>query len=199
MLSVCVRVAVLAGLPSWPHWDHLVIWRSPRAMRSAADDVRAEARVPLRRASRFLLRRNPGFEMVSAPAVYLQGCPFSGSSLSRGTCWAAGILAGGSPASPIFGRERTSRHPRWWRWLRPSLADSREPELVIATANDGLLAFNGRSFSPDSASQRSMPGPSPRSYRSLPGIFWLEPRSAEYWSMTENRSPSFILRSMRST
>jgi ligand-binding sensor domain-containing protein len=26
------------------------------------------------------------------------------------------------------------------------LADSREPELIIATANDGLLAFNGRAF-----------------------------------------------------
>ena len=73
--SVWVRVAVLTGLALAAALGTLVIWRSLRAMRSAAADVRAETEF------RFVARalpapRNPGFEVVSAPAVYLQGARF---------------------------------------------------------------------------------------------------------------------------
>jgi ligand-binding sensor domain-containing protein len=141
---VSVRVAVLTGLTLAIALGTLVIWRSLRAMRSAAADVRAESEF------RFVARalpapRNPGFEVVSAPAVYLQGarfqdhlylaCPAGLQEYTREGALLHQYSVGNElPASSLVG-------------LAPAvLADSREPELVIATANDGVLAFDGRTF-----------------------------------------------------
>jgi ligand-binding sensor domain-containing protein len=141
---VSVRVAVLTGLAVAVALGMMVIWRSLRAMRSAAEEVRAEHEF------RFVVRPlspqlNPGFEVVSAPAVFVQAAHFQDHLYLAGP---AGLLeyapdgsvlhqyaAGGElPGSPVVA-------------LAPAvLAESREPELVIATASAGLLAFNGRSF-----------------------------------------------------
>jgi len=141
---VPVRVAVATGLAFVVVMGALVIWRASRAMRSAAEDVRAEnefrfVQRPLTQAP------NAGFEAVSSPEVFLQAAPFQNRLYIAGP---AGLLEydlGGSlvhqysvggelPGSPLIA-------------LAPAvLADSREPELIIATASDGLLAFNGRVF-----------------------------------------------------
>jgi hypothetical protein len=113
-------------------------------MRSAAEDVRAEHEF------RFAVRPlapalNTGFESVSSPAVFLQAARFQGHLYMAGPAGLQVYTPDGSlihqyavggelPGSPLVA-------------LAPAvLADSREPELIIATANDGLLAFNGRAF-----------------------------------------------------
>ncbi len=121
-----------------------VIWRASRALGSAAADFHAANEI------RFTIRplipaANPDFEVISAPAVYFQATRFEDHLYIAGP---AGLLeydASGAllhqyavgrelPGSPLIA-------------LAPAvLADSREPELVLATANDGLLAFNGRTF-----------------------------------------------------
>src|SRR5205814_1639820 len=88
---------------------------------------------------------NPGFEQVSSPQVFVQAARFQDHLFLAGP---AGMLeyspegsllhqyAAGAelPASPLVALARAV------------LADSGEPELVVATAEHGLLAFNGRSF-----------------------------------------------------
>ncbi len=141
---VSVRAAVVVGLTAAVVLGTLVIWRSSRAMRSAAEDVRAEHEF------RFAVRplapaRNTGFEAVSSPAVFLQAARFQDHLYMAGPAGLQEYTPDGSllhkyavggelPGSPLVA-------------LAPAvLADSREPELLVATTNDGLLAFNGRAF-----------------------------------------------------
>jgi len=139
-----VRAAVVIGVTMGLALGTLVIWRSSRAMRSASEDVRAEHEF------RFAVRPlqstlNTGFEAVSSPAVFLQAASFQDHIYIAGPAGLQEYAPDGSllhqyavgaelPGSPLVA-------------LAPAvLADSREPELIIATANDGLLAFNGRAF-----------------------------------------------------
>jgi hypothetical protein len=135
-VAVVLMVAVALGA--------LVVWRSSRAMQSATEEVRAEHEI------RFTARPlpallNAGFETVSSPAVFLQAARFQDHLYLAGPAGLQEYTPDGSlihqyaagselPGSPLVA-------------LAPAvLADSREPELIIATANDGLLAFNGRAF-----------------------------------------------------
>lgn len=141
---VSVRAAVVVGLTVAVALGTLVIWRSSRAMRSAAEDVRAEHEflVAVRPLAPAL---NTGFELVSSPAVFLQSARFQDHLYMAGPAGLQEYTPDGSllhqyvvggelPGSPLVA-------------LAPAvLADAREPELIIATANDGLLAFNGRAF-----------------------------------------------------
>src|ERR1035438_1510786 len=141
---VSVRVAVVVGLTVIVALDALVVWRSSRAMRIAAEDVRAEHEF------RFAVRPLPstldtGFEAVSSPTVLLQAARFQDHLYLAGPAGLQEYTPDGSllhqyavgrelPGSPLIA-------------LAPAvLSDSREPELIIATANDGVLAFNGHSF-----------------------------------------------------
>lgn len=139
-----VRLAVAASLTFAIAFAAVVMLRSSRVLRSAAEDVRAEHEF------RFVVRPLPstlnnGFEPVSSPAVFVQAARFQDHLYVAGP---AGLqeydLAGtmlhqysaGSdlPASPLIA-------------IAPAvLSDSHEPELIVATADDGLLAFNGRTF-----------------------------------------------------
>jgi ligand-binding sensor domain-containing protein len=121
-----------------------VIWRSSQAIRSATEQVRAEREFPFL-AQTYSPAPNPGFEVVSAPQVFLQAAWFQDHLYIAGP---AGLLeyepegtlvrqyAVGSdlPGSPLVAVASAL------------LSDSREPELVIATAHEGILAFNGRTF-----------------------------------------------------
>jgi hypothetical protein len=141
---VSVRAAVVMSLSVAAALGILVIWRSSRALRSASEDVRSEHEF------RFVVRPlptvlNAGFETVSAPAVFLQAARFQDHLYVAGPAGLQEFSPEGSllhqyavgaelPGSPLVA-------------LAPAiLADSREEELIVATANDGLLAFNGRSF-----------------------------------------------------
>src|ERR1700730_17128450 len=141
---VFVRVAVALSLTVAVTAGALVIWRSLRAMRSASEEVRAEHEF------RFTVRPlpstlNTGFESVSSPAVFLQTARFQDHLYIAGPAGLQEYTPDGTllhqysvgsdlPGSPLVA-------------LAPAvLADSQEPELILATANDGLLAFNGHAF-----------------------------------------------------
>jgi ligand-binding sensor domain-containing protein len=141
---VFVRVALAVGLTVAVTAGALVIWRSLQAMRTASEEVRAEHEF------RFTVRPlasalNTGFEAVNSPAVFLRAARFQDHLYIAGPAGLQEYAPDGSllhqyavgsdlPGSPLVA-------------LAPAvLADSREPELIIATANAGLLAFNGRAF-----------------------------------------------------
>jgi len=135
-IAAIVSTAVLVGVA--------VIWRSSQAVRTATDQVRSEHEFAFL-AQAYVSPPNLGFEIVSSPQVFLQAARFQGRLFIAGP---AGLLeyepdgtlvrqySVGSdlPGSPLVA-------------LVPAvLTDSHEPELVIATARDGILAFNGRTF-----------------------------------------------------
>jgi hypothetical protein len=122
----------------------VVFWRASRALHSAAVEVHAEREI------RFVVRPLPpaaaaDFETIRSPAVFFEAARFQDHLYLAGPAGLleyapAGVLlheyAAGRelPGSPLIA-------------LAPAvLADSREPELILATASDGLLAFNGRTF-----------------------------------------------------
>ena len=98
------------------------------------------------------------FESISTPAVFVQAARFHGDLFiagpagltqydARGTLLRHYAVGRDLPSSPLVA-------------IAPAvLADSQEPELVIATARDGLLVFNGRTFRqilPQDASARTI-------------------------------------------
>ena len=122
----------------------LVVWRATRALHSAADQVRAEHDI------RFTVRKlppaaNSGFEEISSPAVFFQAARFHDHLYIAGPAGLLEFDAGGAllhqyaagrelPGSPMVA-------------LAPAvLSDAHEPELVLATASDGILAFDGIRF-----------------------------------------------------
>jgi ligand-binding sensor domain-containing protein len=144
LLFLSARLAVAVVLTVAVALGALVVWRSSRAVQSATEEVRAEHEI------RFTARPlpeslNAGFEAVSSPAVFLQAARFQDHLYLAGPAGLQEYTPDGSllhqyavgsefPGSPLVA-------------LAPAvLADSREPELIIATANDGLLVFNGRAF-----------------------------------------------------
>ncbi len=131
-----VAIAVLLGASA--------IWRGSRAVRSVTEQVRArhefgfkvQAMAPV---------ANLGFETMSSPQVFVQAAQFQGRLYMAGPAGLQEYSPEGSllrqfatgtelPGSPLVAMETGL------------LADSREPELVIATADEGLLLFNGRAF-----------------------------------------------------
>jgi len=148
-LVACLALAITLGM--------LVIRGSLRTMHSAAEDVRAEHefRFTVRP---FVAPLNPGFEAVSAPEVYLQAARFQGHLYLAGPAGLQEYTPEGAlvrqysvgselPGSPVIAL------------ATGVLADAREPELVIATASEGMLAFDGRSFRqilPASAESRAI-------------------------------------------
>src|SRR6266481_2745874 len=119
-------------------------WRARRALRLSTEEVQAEREIRIE-THPFAPHVGVSFELVSAPAVFLQAARFQdhlyiggpGGLLEydlRGTPSRQFIPGRDLPSSPLVA-------------LAPALlADSREPELVVATAQDGLLAFNGQGF-----------------------------------------------------
>src|SRR5467141_3446083 len=119
-------------------------WRASRALRLSKEEVHSEREI------RFLVRPlalpgNVNFEAVSAPAVFLQAVRFQDHLYIAGPAGLAEYDPGGTllrqfaagrdlPSSPLVALAAAV------------LADSREPELVVATSQDGLVAFNGYSF-----------------------------------------------------
>jgi ligand-binding sensor domain-containing protein len=141
---VSVRAAVAGSLAFVVLVGALVVWRGSRAIHSATEEVRAE------REFKFVEQAlapvpNVGFESVSSSEVFLQAARFQDHLYIAGP---AGLLeydpSGALLQQYAVGRELPGSP---LIALAPALlADSREPELIIATASEGLLAFNGRAF-----------------------------------------------------
>jgi ligand-binding sensor domain-containing protein len=122
----------------------LVGWRASRALRTAGEEVRSQH--DIRFAVRpFLGPQEQNFEPISTPAVFLQAAQFENDLYIAGPAGLSQYDAHGTllkhyavgrelPSSPLVA-------------IAPAtLADSREPELVVATAQHGILVFNGRKF-----------------------------------------------------
>jgi ligand-binding sensor domain-containing protein len=122
----------------------VVGWRASRALHTATQEVRSEGEIRFT-AGPLPEPQEQDFESISTPAVFFQAARFLGDLYIAGPAGlsqynASGILlkhyAVGRelPSSPLVA-------------MAPAvLADSREPELVIATAQHGLLVFNGGVF-----------------------------------------------------
>ncbi len=151
------RLAIVVVLTAAVVLGALVVWRSSRAVQSATEEVRAEHEFGFT-ARPLPASLNAGFEAVSSPAVFLQAARFEDHLYLAGPAGLQEYTPDGAllhqyavgnelPGSPLVA-------------LAPAvLADSREPELIVATANDGLLAFNGRAFRqilPTSADARAI-------------------------------------------
>jgi ligand-binding sensor domain-containing protein len=119
-------------------------WRARQALRLSTEEVHSEEVIRVD-VHPFVAPVGAGFELVSAPAVFLQAVRFQdhlyiggpGGLLEfdlRGVSTRQFIPGQDLPSSPLVALAATLP------------ADSQEPELVLATAQDGLLGFNGHSF-----------------------------------------------------
>jgi hypothetical protein len=144
MSMVSARAAIAVAFVLMLGIGAAVVWQSSRALHRAGEDVRSEREI------RFVVRplppaANSDFETISSPAVFFGAARFQDHLYVAGP---AGLheydLQGGLVHRYNVGRELPGSP---LIALAPAvLADTREPELILATASDGLLAFNGRSF-----------------------------------------------------
>jgi len=144
MRKATVRLAAAGSVVVIALAAAAVGWRASRALRLSTEEVRSERQI------RFLVRplelpKDVNFEAVKAPAVFLQAARFQDHLYIASP---AGLFEYDSNGVPLrqfaVGRELPSSP---LVSVAPAvLADSREPILVVATEQDGLLEFNGRSF-----------------------------------------------------
>ncbi|HTT20818.1 MAG TPA: hypothetical protein VMG82_17925 [Candidatus Sulfotelmatobacter sp.] len=135
-IAALASAAVLVGVAA--------IWRGSRAVRTAAERVRAEHEFSVA-GQPYTPAPNPGFEIVSSPQIFLQAARFQDHLFIAGPTGLQEFEPGGVlvrqysvgnelPSSPLVA-------------VAPSvLSDSHEPELLVATKSDGILAFNGQAF-----------------------------------------------------
>ena len=131
-----MSAAVLVGVA--------VIWRGSQAVRTTTEQVRAEQEFAFT-AQAYVPAPNPGFEVVSSPQIFLQAARFQDHLFIAGPAGLleydpGGVLLRGYsvgsdlPSSPLVAV------------VASVLSDSHQSELIIATAGDGVLAFDGRAF-----------------------------------------------------
>jgi ligand-binding sensor domain-containing protein len=139
-----VRAIAAAGLMAGLLTGAFFALKISHALRIARQEVRSQNQI------RFLDRpfsppASSPFEVVSAPAEFGRAATFQNHLFiagpeglleyeKSGTLLRQFSVGKDLPSSPLVDLTSTV------------LADSREPELVLATAQDGLLAYNGRSF-----------------------------------------------------
>jgi len=142
--GVGVRAAIAAVLSAAVLVGVAVVWRGSQAVRTASEQVRAEHEFQFT-VQPYSPAPNPGFEVVSSPQVFLQAARFQDHLFLAGPAGLLEYEPGGAllrqfsagsdlPSSPLVALASSV------------LSDSHEPELLAATATDGILAFNGRSF-----------------------------------------------------
>lgn len=119
-------------------------WRATWALRLSTAEVHSEREIRFE-IHPFASAVGASFEVVSAPAVFLQATRFQDHFYIGGPGGLLEFDLRGTPSRQFIpGRELP---PSPLVALVPALlADSQEPELVVATAQEGLLAFNGHGF-----------------------------------------------------
>lgn len=144
MSTLSVRAVIAAILAAGMLFGAAVLWRVSRAVKQAAQDVQEEHEFRFT-AHPFAPSANPGFETVSSPQIFLQAARFQDHIFIAGPVGLMEYDPSGSllreysvgsdlPGSPLIAV------------ATGLLADSHEQELVIATAGQGILAFNGQFF-----------------------------------------------------
>ena len=136
--GLLAAAVVAAGAAGW------VFWQAGRALRESAESVEQESRLAFT-AARLDRTPPPGVEWIGAPAVFTDAAEFAGNLYLSGPAGLYVYDAEGAlraryrtglelPAVPLVGLATGV----------PS--DSGQPELLIATSGEGLLAFDGRRF-----------------------------------------------------
>jgi ligand-binding sensor domain-containing protein len=134
-----------------------VYWQAGRAVEESAESVAQEAQIAFT-AGRLDRTPPPGVEWIGAPATFADAAQFASSLYisspsglfvydADGTLQARYRVGLELPAAPLV--SLATAVP----------ADSGQPELLIATSGEGLLAFDGRRFrqiSPEQAAYRKL-------------------------------------------
>ncbi len=121
-----------------------VYFRANRALRSSRESVEAERNLRFVDRS-YVAPPDSGFEWVSAPSVFTQATEFQGHLFvygpaglteydDRGQMLREFRVGRELPASPLV------------RLATTTMVNSRQPELVVATSDAGVLVFNGTTF-----------------------------------------------------
>ena len=122
----------------------LVGWRIFHALSAARQEVRSEGSVGF--VSRpYLAPTSSLFEAVSAPAVFHRAAQFQGHLFIAGP---AGLFEydGNGTLLRSFSPGRELPSSALMALAPAVLVDSHEEELIVATEQEGLLAYNGRTF-----------------------------------------------------
>jgi ligand-binding sensor domain-containing protein len=121
-----------------------VAWRASRALRLSTTEVRSEHQIRYT-LQPFHARANVDFEAVSSPEVFLQAARFQDHLYIAGP---AGLseydLSGTLLKQFVVGSDLPSSS--LVALAVGIVADSPKPELMVATAGEGILLFNGHSF-----------------------------------------------------
>src|SRR5215472_17298129 len=129
-IAAVVSAAILIGVAA--------IWRSSVALRTAAEQVRSENEFAFA-VQPYIPAPNVGFEAVSSPQIFVQAARFQDHLFVAGPAGLYEYDPGGVrlrqysvgselPSSPLIAPAASV------------LADSHELELLMATADDGILA-----------------------------------------------------------
>jgi len=121
-----------------------VYFRANRALRSSRESVEAERNLRFVERS-YVAPPDSGFEWVSAPSVFTQATEFQGHLFvygpaglteydDRGQMLREFRVGRELPASPLV------------RLATTTMVNSRQPELVVATSDAGVLVFDGTTF-----------------------------------------------------
>jgi ligand-binding sensor domain-containing protein len=119
-------------------------WRAKRVLQLSMEEVHAEREIRFE-SHPLAPPVGGGFELVSAPAVFQQAARFQEHLYIGGPGGLLEYDLKGTPSRQFIPGRDLPPLPLV-ALATALLADSREPELVVATAQDGLLAFNGRDF-----------------------------------------------------
>lgn len=139
-----LAVAAIAGAVLCLLVAGVVAWRVETALRGSARELASLALLPFEVHPLSALP-NPGFEGISAPAVFKGGATFKGGFYLSGP---AGLFAYSSDGAleHIYRTGMDLPTAPLGQMVMGTLVDSRQPELIIATAGEGVLAFDGQSF-----------------------------------------------------
>lgn len=122
----------------------VVVWRVERALRNSTGDLahRESFAVDIRT---YGPQPNPGFEAITAPAVFKSAAAFQGHIYLAGP---AGLFAYSIDGAlqHIYRTGMELPAADLGQMAVGTLTDSREPELLIATLGQGVMAFDGHLF-----------------------------------------------------
>ena len=142
--KVCLRLAA-AGVGLTAIAAGFVAWQASRALRTASEDVQAERDLRFTVRSRGPSLRDATFETVSAPTVFLQAARFQDHLYIASPTGLLEYEPNGAPLRQFSAGMELPSSPLI-ALATANLADAHEPELLLATAQDGVLAFNGHTF-----------------------------------------------------
>jgi len=136
-IAGCAVSAILAA-------GAFVAWRASRAVRLSAEEVRAERGIGFE-IRPYLPPVNVNFEPVQSPEVFLQAVRFQNHLYIAGPAGLSEYDSSGTLLREFQAGQELPGSPLVALCVGVT-PDSGEPELIVATADQGILLFDGRGF-----------------------------------------------------